>query len=966
MIDQHGLSERARLVWGKTNRDRGFWLPLYRHLADSADVAGMLWDLWLPVAVRKRIAEALPGGVDDGRRLVRWLAGIHDIGKVSPAFAWQVRHLRVAMEDAGFTFDRQVEADRLCAPHGPVGHLALIDWLTAEHGWSRDQAGAYAVVVGGHHGVPPTDGDLMRIRERPYLLGVDGPWPQVRGELLSWMSRYTDSVDRLPAWREVALPQPVQVLLTAIVIVADWIASNEDYFPYGYRQEDAPDRLAQAWDELDLPTPWAAVDVADLDTPALFSRRFEMPAGARPYPVQAAVVEQARTMPLPGLLIVEAPMGEGKTEAALAAVEILARRTGAGGCFLALPTRATGDAMFSRVLGWLSRLPDADRGRGARDAALAHGKAMLNDEYSRLYRDGGLPSAIAEDEGGAAVAVHGWLAGRKRKLLTSFVVGTVDQLLFAALQARHVALRHLGLAGKVVVIDEAHAYDVYMSRYLDRALEWLAAHGVPVVILSATLPASRRASMMRAYDDGRLGVRRTVSRPRRWSRDGGHDVGPDSYRVLRDDLRYPLLSVSGADRTPVAVACAASGRSLAVRLEKLDDDLEVLAARLRAELVEGGCVLVVRNTVARVLETAAELREKLGPQIPVTVAHSRFMAADRAVKDAWLRDTFGSPTHLAKVGRSRPACHVVVASQVAEQSLDIDFDLLVTDLAPVDLILQRVGRLHRHRRADRPARLAEPRCLVTGADWSTEPPTPVTGSTRVYEKFTLLRAMAVLLPHLDSERMLRLPEDIAPLVQTAYGSSPVGPEPWQPVLAEAAGLAQQHDEAAGKRAETYRIGPVRRPGESLVGWLDASVGDTETAGGNERRGRAHVRDDGAEALEVLVLVRRGEELITPPWLDADGGVVVPTDFAPTRRIARTMLRCALPLPRAITANGGIDRVIDELEKRNAFPAWEKDPLLGGELILDLDGQGRSRLTDFALTYDQASGLRVARADPGKG
>ncbi|BCJ58927.1 CRISPR-associated helicase/endonuclease Cas3 [Micromonospora endophytica] len=835
VTDQHGLSERARLVWGKTNRDRGFWLPLYRHLADSADVAGLLWDVWLPAAVRTRIAAALPGGADDGRRLVCWLAGIHDIGKATPAFAWQVKHLRVAMADAGFDFDQQVETNRLCAPHGPAGHLALIDWLTAAHGWSRSQAGAYAVVVGGHHGVPPTDADLLCIRDRPYLLGVDGHWPEVRAELLRWMSQRTDTTDRLPAWREVALPQPVQVLLTAIVIVADWIASNDDYFPYGYRQEDAPDRLARAWEELDLPIPWRPVGVEGLDTGDLFARRFEMPAGAQPYPVQVAVVEQARTMPLPGLLIVEAPMGEGKTEAALAAVEILARRSGAGGCFLALPTRATGDAMFSRVLTWLSRLPDADRDRGARDAALAHGKAMLNDEYSRLYR-GGLPSAIAEDEGGTETAVHGWLAGRKRKMLTSFVVGTVDQLLFAALQARHVALRHLGLAGKVVVIDEAHAYDVYMSRYLDRALEWLAAHGVPVVILSATLPAARRAGMMRAYDDGRLGVRRAASRPRRWSRDGGRDTTADSYQSLLDDLRYPLLSVSGVDRQPVTVECAASGRSLDVRLERVDDDLGGLAARLRAELVDGGCVLVIRNTVARVLEAAAELRKHLGPEVAVTVAHSRFMAADRAVKDAWLRDTFGSPAHLAKLGRSRPACHVVVASQVAEQSLDIDFDLLVTDLAPVDLILQRVGRLHRHQRSGRPARLVRPRCLLTGADWSTEPPTPVDGSTRVYERFTLLRAAAVLLPQIDGNAHLRLPQGIAPLVQAAYGTEPVGPESWHPVVAEAAVTAQRHEEAAGERAKTFRIGAVRQPGTSLVGWLNASVGDTETAGGNERRG----------------------------------------------------------------------------------------------------------------------------------
>ncbi|WP_406107068.1 CRISPR-associated helicase Cas3' [Micromonospora globbae] len=958
MTDQHALSESARLVWGKTNRDRSFWLPLHRHLADSADVAGLLWDVWLPSSVRQRIAEPLPDGVDDGRRLVRWLAGVHDIGKATPAFAWQVRHLRKAMQDHGFVFDARVEKDRLCAPHGPAGHLALSGWLTGRHGWTHDQAESYAVVVGGHHGVPPTDAGLKAIRDRPYLLGADGLWPQVRDELLCWMSRYAEATGRLSAWREVALPQPVQVLLTAIVIVSDWIASNDDLFPYGFQRENAPDRLAQAWEELDLPTPWQPVDVAGLDVATLFSRRFDLPAGTRPYPVQAAVVEQARVMPAPGLLIVEAPMGEGKTEAALAAVEILARRSGAGGCFLALPTRATSDAMFGRVLAWLSRLPDADPDRGARDAALAHGKAMLNDEYSRLYR-GGLPSAIAQDEGGAETAVHGWLAGRKRKILSSFVVGTIDQLLFAALQARHVALRHLGLAGKVVVIDEAHAYDVYMSRYLDRALEWLAAHGVPVAILSATLPAARRVDMMRAYDDGRFGHRQAGGLRRRY-RASGPDLA-DGYQPLREDRRYPLLSVSGVDRRPVVVGCAASGRSFEVRLERADDDLNALAARLRAELTDGGCVLVVRNTVARVLETAAGLREHLGPRIPVSVAHSRFMAADRAAKDRWLRDTFGSPEHLARLGRTRPPCHVVVASQVAEQSLDIDFDLLVTDLAPVDLILQRLGRLHRHSRAGRPARLAQPRCLVTGTDWASVPPAPVTGSVKVYDRFVLLRAAAVLLPYLDGEAALALPEDIALLVQTAYGPEAVGPPSWHDALAKAATQAEKRAVAAAERADTFRVRPVRQPGVSLLSWLDANVGNTDDANGDERRGRAHVRDDAAEALEVLLLVRRGDELRTPPWLDEGGDVVVPTDFPPSKTVARTMLRCALPVPKALTANGGAERIIHELEARNAFPAWEKDPLLGDELILDLDEQGQARLVDHILTYDRHSGLRVEKS-----
>jgi len=961
VTDFAGLSNEARRVWGKTSRNGFDWLPLPQHLADSADVAERLWHHWLPDAVRRRIAAELPDGDKDGCRLVCWLTGVHDIGKATPAFACQVPSLARRMKDSGFTFDEKVTHYRRLAPHALAGHVILRDWLSQQDGWTEDQAAQFAVVVGSHHGVPPSHSEINQLLANPYLIG-DGVWERVRNELLDWMADRTGVRDRLADWRHVTLSQPVQVLLSAIVIVADWIASNQDLFPCGIRDEEAMDRLEQAWELLELPRPWRPVDTSTLPVSTLFSTRFALPAGAEPYPVQAAVVAQAQQMPTPGMLIVEAPMGEGKTEAALAAVEILAARTGAGGCFIALPTRATSDAMFSRVVRWMRRLPDVDPHRGFLDANLAHGKAWLNEEFSQLYR-GKLPSGIGADEAGADIAVHRWLAGRKKTLLSNFVIGTIDQLLFTALKSRHVMLRHLGLAGKIVVIDEAHAYDVYMSHYLDRALEWLGAHHVPVVVLSATLPAQRRAEMMKAYDDGRLGRAKPSadpSREKRWQRQVEGRKPADTYEPLRKDQRYPLLSVSGADRNPTVVGCAPSGRRVTVRLSQQDDDPHGLAAVLRRELADGGCALVIRNTVSRVLETAAVLRQALGPEIPVAVAHSRFMAADRAAKDRWLLDTFG-PSSGDEANQRRPDRYVVVASQVAEQSLDIDFDLLVTDLAPVDLILQRLGRLHRHERPHRPARLSRPRCLITGAEWGSDPIKPDPGSVRVYDRYALLRAAAVLLPYLTGERELELPGDIAPLVQAAYGDGQLGPASWRAALDEATTEQKERRQEAKRRADDYRMGTVGAPGEPIIAWLYAGIGDVDT-GGDERRGRAHVRDDSAEELEVLLVVRHGDQFIVPPWLSDHryAGTPVPTDFEPEPSLARTLLRCALPLPRTMTANGGIDRIIKELEVRNRFPAWDRCHWLKGELVLDLDEHGRAQLTDFALEYDPHDGLRVTR------
>lgn len=933
------LGDAARSAWGKTDRKGTSpvgWLPLWRHLADSADVAGRLWDHWLSPAVRRRIADELPAGDRDGRTLATWLAGVHDIGKATPAFACQAPALAQRMRDRGLSYDRElIRSDRRYAPHATAGHIILADWLH-HHGCTDPHP--YAVVVGGHHGAPPTDEGLRDVQMRRYLLG-DQAWEHAQQELLAWMTERSAAGERISDWGEVRLSQPVQAVLTGIVIVADWIASNEDFFPYLLDGSDA-DRLHSGWELLDLPVPWLPV-AAPMGVEDLFDARFELPAGAAPRPVQRTVAHLATTMPTPGMMIVEAAMGEGKTEAALAAVELLARRTGASGCYLALPTRATSDAMFGRMLSWLRHLPDAQVDRGDRDVRLAHGKAALNPEYD-ILRTRSLPSGIGEDSGGAAIGVHTWLAGPKRTLLSSFVVGTIDQLLFAALRGKHLVLRHLGLAGKVVVIDEAHAYDVFMGRFLDRALEWLGAYGVPVVVLSATLPAHRRAELMRAYDDGRFGPEPPPSwRDRRKPR-------VDPYAALGADPRYPLITASAEGRGATSTSCPDSGRSIEIRVRPLPEELPALVELLRDRLTDGGCALVVRNTVARVQETAAVLRVALGPDTPVSVAHSRFMAVDRAAKDRWLRDTFGPPG-----GGQRPHRHVVVASQVAEQSLDIDFDLLVTDLAPIDLVLQRIGRLHRHPRDARPARLTTPECWITGADWNTVPPQPVSGSRRVYQLAALLRSAAVLLPHLDG-LPLRLPADIAPLTQAAYGAESVGPSTWQSTMAEAE--AKQRDEIAAKqvKADSFRLAGVAEPGVPLISWLSGGVAGTE-----ERLAQGHVRDTDAESLEVLLLVRTPGGLVLPPWIDG-GGEVVPTVGTPSWWLGRAVARCSLPLPRAMTAADVIDQVISELECRIDLSAWQLNPWLAGELLLEVDGDCHARVGPFDLNYDPHGGLQVVR------
>ncbi|GGV71545.1 hypothetical protein GCM10010499_22250 [Streptomyces thermoviolaceus subsp. apingens] len=595
------LSAAARRAWAKHDRKTDSWLPLWRHMADSGAVAGLLWERWLPRSVRGLVSEILPGGEEDARVLVRFLAAVHDIGKATPAFACQVESLAGPMRDAGLGMPslREYGEDRRLAPHGLAGQVLLQEWMDGRFGLRGRVSGQFAVVAGGHHGVPPDHGEIHDLQLRPRLLRHLGPaeslWRQVQYELMDACAEATGAASRLPAWGAVRLPQTVQVVLTAVVILADWIASAPELFPYNPQswQPAGPvgerRRLRAAWDDLDLPEPWNPEEPED--SPAdLFAHRFPGLADAAIRPVQSEAVEMARSMPEPGLLIVEAPMGEGKTEAALAAAEILAARSGAGGVLVALPTRATGDAMFPRLLRWLERLPAGLKEDRRRTVVLAHAKAALNEVWAGLLRrrQPSLLGVDADQRQGdtdvkpSALHAHQWLRGRKKQSLASFAVATVDQVLFAGLKSRHLALRHLAVAGKVVVIDEVHAYDAYMGRYLDRVLEWLAAYRVPVVLLSATLPQERRRALVAAY----AGVEA--------AKEG--ETGSDAYPLITAACPgRPVLSA----RPP-----AASGRRTQVALERLDDDLEALADRLERELADEGCALVVRNTVDRVLQTA--------------------------------------------------------------------------------------------------------------------------------------------------------------------------------------------------------------------------------------------------------------------------------------------------------------------------------------------------------------------------
>jgi CRISPR-associated endonuclease/helicase Cas3 len=696
-------------------------------------VADAIWQR-LPCAVKG----CLPKGAIT-------LAAAHDLGKISPGFL-----LKAPLWPHADSVRRSVPAE-LETDHAKSSYDHLCGLASYAKG---DKFARWLLSTAGHHGSYPfaqpeprmqNDGGLgWPARLRSELLGklieIFGPLPEeplgARGQ-----DPFRDPWFRLH-------------LLTGFTIFADWIGSNTDWFPLEPNVLRDRDRIQvraeQALDEL-------AFGPRAIHSGNSFTSLFAPDQKTGDYrPIQRALIDSADG---PGLYILEAPMGSGKTEAALATAHRRWLEGDERGLFFALPTQLTSNKIHERVGEFVERvLPEP----GIR--ALIHGNAWLRPDQVLEVR----PTVGADpDEEGAAAALR-WFASTRKALLAPFGTGTVDQALLAVIPARFAALRYFALAGKVVVIDEVHSYDPYTSALVDRLVAWLLQAGGTVIVLSATLTAKRRASLVAAA--------------------GAVEENPS--------VAYPLL-------TKVA-AGSASAVSFPILEEEPDQKTVSICRRSPgepgiwqevADLVrQGGNVVVIRNTVDVARITYCQIKEALrGPMLEehLGLLHSRFPQWQRDEQESrWM-------TLLGRSGESRPQGSLLVATQVVEQSVDIDADLLVTDLAPTDLILQRLGRLHRHRR-DRPVGFDKPACwiLVPNVDWGEDRKSVearLGPSARVYPPFALWQAWGWW-----QRKTISLPGEIRDALEECAA---VGAR--DEVLSPAvAGFRQSYDDAASCQGNT--------------------------------------------------------------------------------------------------------------------------------------------------------------------
>ena len=1017
------LSRRARALWAKTDsEDSSVWLPLYIHLSDTAHTMARLWDGWVPKNVRNLFARHCFGNEELARKALVFLAGAHDIGKATPIFqakpcgrGWDGERVSLAWkpEKAGLFIEASLSASR--HPTHPIaGQVLVIRYLQDAFDWSFDQADAWGSIVGAHHGNVP---DKDRVHKGFILTTEMGNtsdeagegWRSVQRELLDYALHMAGlSNEDMDLFARCAWDASTESVACGLLIMADWIASNQDLFPLvplipgenstHRSMEERGDtsleaRTDRAWRELDLSPSWAGEKPIASD--GWFCGRFGLPEGCAPRPVQKAAMEAAVQMTEPSLMVIEAPMGEGKTETALAAAEIVGAQFGCGGVCVALPTMATTDAMFGRVRRWLDHLA----AQGPSSIYLAHGKAQLNEEYQGIVRSSrscrSLSSMGVDLDGAAArddrVVVSDWMQGRKKGMLANFVVCTVDQVLMGALDMRHLSLRQLALAGKVVIVDECHAYDSYMQQYLMRILEWLGAWGCPVILLSATLPTVVREDLVKAYREGRAVQRAgcvlaadpgdvlTAPSRRRLSRKERARAKEKAPEPTPVDESYPLITIASELGTK-KLECSPSSRGAQIDVSVLPDEPEALVALLKEELSEGGVAGVMCDTVTRAQAAYRALRDSFGGD-EVMLTHARFMDLDRMENETVLRNLLG-PDATRSNGK-RPERMIVVGTQVLEQSLDIDLDLLVTDAAPIDLLMQRLGRVHRHVRGegekDRPACLRKARCFLRGIE-EIDPEGPVfaPGVSRVYDKASLIEALAVSgLLGVEASARFSLPKDIARLVRLAYSPAAEGeiPEGWLSSYHDACEERAKAIQDKRLRAEAFLLpsaNQLAKDEKTLTNLFYRVIEDSSNSKMGEDLGQCAVRDT-QETIEVLLVSKNDGHVCLLPWVgDEKSGVErgreVPTAYEPDRVLSMVLAQCAVRLPLSLCRPQQLDRLIEELEDgcERWVAAWQNVSVLAGRLVLAMEevedepGVFEATVLDQCVRYAREDGLSTVR------
>lgn len=606
------------------------------------------------------------------------IVAVHDIGKISPTF-----QLKLAKSVSKLMW---VTEHPEYSPYKDYNESLFGGHPTVSYAFLKSINKCVAKIAGQHHGAIHPLADIKEDMSE----GFGGElWASLRNKEFLELSIYFDSDlrDNLTS---------TQIsLLSGLTCVSDWIGSGY-YF-------DNP------CSDVETNIEKSVLDAGFKRFAIKHNLSFTDIFGFSPNTIQETFLKKITA---PGVYIIEAPMGLGKTELALYAAYKLLSTDQASGIYFALPTQLTSQKIWERISEFLETVVDGDS------------RALLLHSNSHLVQ-----SSLGED----ALPGNSWFSSAKRGLLYPFAVGTVDQALLAVMNVRHSFVRSFGLAGKVVIIDEVHTYDCYTGAILDYLVEHLTNIGCTVIILSATLSAQRRSAIL-------------------------------ASQLPTED--YPVLSYKNifVDEPCSFVNCdSIPDKRVEISFKTFDE------CRMKSleRAATGQQVLWIENTVKDAQNTFKEIAYLAKEQgIECGLIHSRFTSCDRDKKESYWVELLGKNSSI-RSNRGR----ILVGTQVLEQSLDIDADFLISRFAPTDLILQRIGRLWRHKKTIRPSNSV---CEAWFIDVNLQECIESQGksfglSSVVYSPYVLCRSLEVF-KRIQEFGFIQIPSDIRKLINETYCS----------------------------------------------------------------------------------------------------------------------------------------------------------------------------------------------------
>lgn len=734
--------------WAKTTDDDKPGISVYDHLINVGCVARCIAKTTPELLKRFNLIESIVGS----------FAALHDLGKISPGFqrkcqTWLEKN-GLAKIDRNACWDTSMESD-----HGKVSHAAIQLFLLKTN-FDRMTAKYLSTVLGAHHGrlSSPTD-KVYRPNGATNETYSKIDWEAERN---SAAQNIWDFFGANGSAISITSNSPSLWWLAGLTTVADWIGSDERFFPADNIPDNQAEAAYNALDSIGLHRPEFTRNLTFHD---LFHDPEKPDIDWIPNDMQ---LKTLATVTEPGIYVIEAPMGMGKTEAALWAAYQLLVSEKATGIYFALPTQATSNRMHIRMNEFIRRIS-----RTHSTSRLIHGNSWLMNKSASL-----LPVPTYKNPANAdARAGRDWFASAKRALLAPFGIGTVDQALLGVVAAKHFFVRHFALGGKVVILDEVHSYDVYTGTLIDKLIETLEGLGCTVIVLSATLMGKRRRQITGSTED---------------IQDGAQQPYPLITGVIEQQQLEPVSALP-----PVS-------RDVQIDFVSTEDATEDAIALAR----NGGSVLWICNTVGAAQQQFQRLQDLSQGEFLIGLVHSRFPFWRREqLENIWMA-RFGKDSSLR-------CPSILVSTQVVEQSVDLDADLLITELAPTDMLLQRLGRLWRHSREHRP--VAAPRICIIKEDESLEQlrcmePAAIMNAlgkkAKVYAPFVLLRTLEVWQAQHDK---VSIPAQIRQLIEDTYIDRDEPPS-WQKLFEEWCGTDSAKEMIASRNSNIWSLALEDREG----------------------------------------------------------------------------------------------------------------------------------------------------------